>query len=156
MLLTHKSRAARFLAAASGDPRRRRIIRPVLTDSAVYAEGKRTEELRSLADAREASRRPNALVWIAMDRPTEEEFASVANEFGLPELAVEDAVEAHQRPKAERHEGTLFVVLRPARYVDETETVQFSEAHVFVGEGFVVTVRHSDVDGRRARKASAV
>jgi magnesium transporter len=117
----------------------------VLADSAVYAEGKRAEEPRSLADAREASRRPNALVWIAMDRPTEEEFASVAEEFALPELAVEDAVEAHQRPKAERHEGTLFVVLRPARYVDETETVEFSEAHVFVGEGFVVTVRHGEV-----------
>jgi magnesium transporter len=117
----------------------------VLADSAVYAEGKRAEQPRSLADAREASRRPNALVWIAMDRPTEEEFASVAKEFELPELAVEDAVEAHQRPKAERHDGTLFVVLRPARYVDETETVQFSEAHVFVGEGFVVTVRHGEV-----------
>ena len=92
----------------------------MLADSAVYAEGKRAQQPRSLADAREASRRPNSLVWIAIDRPTEEEFTSVANEFALPELAVEDAVEAHQRPKAERHEGTLFVVLRPARYVDET------------------------------------
>jgi magnesium transporter len=133
------------LPTASGGPHRRRIIRLVLADSAVYAEGKRAEQPRSLADAREASRRPNALVWIALDRPAEEEFAAVANEFGLPELAVEDAVEAHQRPKAERHDGTLFVVLRPARYVDETETVEFSEAHVFVGEGFVVTVRHGEV-----------
>jgi magnesium transporter len=80
-----------------------------------------------------------------MDRPTEEKFASVTEAFALHELTVEDAVEAHQRPKAESHDGTLFVVLRPARYVDETETVQFSEAHGFVGEGFVVTVRHGEV-----------
>jgi magnesium transporter len=59
-------------------------------------------------------------------------------------LAVEDALEAHQRPKLERYDGTLFVVLRPARYIDKTETVEFGEVHVFVGEGFVVTVRHGE------------
>jgi magnesium transporter len=68
----------------------------------------------------------------------------VAQEFGLHLLAVEGAVEAHQRPKLERYDGTLFVVLRPARYVDETETVEFGEVHVFVGEDFVVTVRHGE------------
>jgi magnesium transporter len=57
---------------------------------------------------------------------------------------VEDAVKAHQRPKLERYDETLFVVLRPARYVDETETVEFGEVHVFVGEDFVVTVRHGE------------
>jgi magnesium transporter len=57
---------------------------------------------------------------------------------------VEDAVKAHQRPKIERYDETLFVVLRPARYVDETETVEFGEVHVFVGEDFVVTVRHGE------------
>jgi magnesium transporter len=117
----------------------------MLVDSAVYVQGRRVEQPRSLTEAREASRRPNALTWIAIDQPSEEEFGSVAEEFGLPELAVEDAVEAHQRPKAEGYDGMLFVVLRPARYVEETETVEFSEAHVFVGEGFVVTVRHGDV-----------
>jgi len=59
-------------------------------------------------------------------------------------LAVEDAIEAHQRPKLERYGRTLFVVLRPARYLDESETVEFSEIHVFVGPGFVVTVRHGE------------
>jgi magnesium transporter len=66
----------------------------------------------------------------------------VAEEFGLHSLAVEDAVKAHQRPKIEHYDETLFVVLRPARYIDETETVEFGEVHVFVGEDFVVTVRH--------------
>ncbi len=68
----------------------------------------------------------------------------MAEEFGLHPLAVEDAIKAHQRPKIERYDGTLFVVLRPARYVDETETVEFGEIHVFVGEDFVVTVRHGE------------
>ena len=66
----------------------------------------------------------------------------MAQEFGLHPLAVEDAIKAHQRPKIERYDGTLFVVLRSARYIDETETVDFGEIHVFVGEDFVVTVRH--------------
>ena len=84
------------------------------------------------------------LAWIGLYRPTKEEFTSVAEEFGLHELAVEDAVQAHQRPKIERYGDTLFVVLRPARYLDAQEEVEFSEIHVFVGENFVVTVRHGE------------
>jgi magnesium transporter len=84
------------------------------------------------------------VAWIGLYRPTEEEFASVAEEFGLHELAVEDALEAHQRPKIERYGQTLFVVLRPARYLDAPEEVEFGEIHVFVGEDFVITVRHGE------------
>ena len=68
----------------------------------------------------------------------------MAREFDLHELAVEDAVKAHQRPKLERYGDTLFIVLRPARYVDETETVVFGEVAIFVGPQFVITVRHGD------------
>ena len=64
--------------------------------------------------------------------------------FGLHELAVEDAVKAHQRPKLERYGDTLFVVLRPARYVDETETVVFGEVAIFVGAQSSITVRHGE------------
>src|SRR5207253_9908477 len=60
------------------------------------------------------------------------------------ELVVEDAVQAHQRPKIERYDETLFVVLRPARYLDDVEEVEFGEVHVFVGADFVITVRHSE------------
>ena len=77
-------------------------------------------------------------------RPSAEEFTAVAREFELHELAVEDAVHAHQRPKLERYGDTLFLVLRPARYVDETETVEFGEVHVFAGPQFVITVRHGE------------
>ncbi len=68
----------------------------------------------------------------------------MAEEFKLHELAVEDAIVAHQRPKLERYGDTLFVVLRPARYLDAIEEVAFGELHVFVGQDFVVTVRHSE------------
>ena len=76
--------------------------------------------------------------------PEQHEVASLAAEFELHELAVEDAIVAHQRPKLERYGDVLFVVLRPARYLDETEEVEFGEVHVFVGPDFVVTVRHSE------------
>jgi magnesium transporter len=69
---------------------------------------------------------------------------AVAREFRLHELAEEDANKAHQRPKLERYGDTLFTVLRPARYVEETEKVEFGELHVFTGPGFVVTVRHAE------------
>jgi magnesium transporter len=67
----------------------------------------------------------------------------VAEAFGFHEVAVEDAIVAHQRPKLERYENTLFVVLRAATYIDTDEEVEFGEIHVFVGPNFVVTVRHS-------------
>jgi len=84
------------------------------------------------------------IAWIGLYRPSAEEFAEVAREFALHELAVEDAVNAHQRPKLERYGETLFCVLRPARYIDSTETVEFGEVHVFAGPRFVITVRHSE------------
>ena len=84
------------------------------------------------------------IAWIGLYRPGREEFAAVARQFALHELAVEDAVNAHQRPKLERYGETLFCVLRPARYIDETETVEFGEVHVFAGPRFVITVRHSE------------
>jgi magnesium transporter len=116
----------------------------MIVDSAIYVDGKRTAEPYSLRETYEACRQRRGLAWIGLYRPAEEEFASVAKEFGLHELAVEDAIEAHQRPKLERYGDTLFVVLRAARYIDESETVEFGEIHVFVGTDFVVTVRHGE------------
>jgi magnesium transporter len=78
-----------------------------------------------------------------MLRPTAQEIAAVAEEFTLHPLAVEDAVNAHQRPKLERYGDTRFVVLRPARYVDPVEVVELGELHLFLGPEFVVTVRHA-------------
>jgi magnesium transporter len=116
----------------------------MIVNNAVYVDGHKSVEPQSLKETYELVRDQEGLAWIGLYRPTEEEFTSVAEEFGLHELAVEDAIQAHQRPKIERYGDTLFVVLRPARYVDAQEEVEFSEIHVFVGENFVVTVRHGE------------
>ena len=116
----------------------------MIVDNAIYVEGRRSAEPGSLRETYEALREGRGVAWIGLYKPTGAEFASVAEEFGLHELAVEDAIQAHQRPKLERYGDTLFVVLRPARYLDAPEEVEFGEIHVFVGEDFVITVRHGE------------
>ena len=88
-----------------------------------------------------------------MYRPTEDELRAVANEFSLHPLAVEDALKGHQRPKLERFGDTLFVILRPARYLDAPEEVEFGEVHMFIGPNFAITIRHAESpDLGRVRK----
>jgi len=116
----------------------------MIVDNAIYVDGHRSEKPASLQETYEAVRERRGVAWIGLHKPTSEEFASVAGEFGLHELAVEDAIQAHQRPKLERYGETLFVVLRAARYLDRPETVEFGEVHVFAGKDFVVTVRHGE------------
>ena len=117
----------------------------VIVDSAIYVDGRRASEPGSLDETYQACRSREGIAWIGLYRPTGDEFESVAEEFELHPLSVEDALDAHQRPKLERYGETLSVVLRPARYLDESETVEFGETHVFVGKDFVITVRHSEV-----------
>lgn len=114
----------------------------MIVDGASYVDGSRTEASGSVSETYEACRAFGGVAWIGLLKPTEEEFAAVAGEFGLHELAVEDAVKAHQRPKLDRYGETLFVGLRAARDLDATETVAFAELHVVGGVDFVVTVRH--------------
>jgi len=116
----------------------------MIVDCAVYEDGHRREGSVALEEAYEAGRSDNVFVWIGLHEPTAEEFDSVAREFELHELAVEDAINAHQRPKLEVYGETLLVVLHPARYRDEEETVDYGEILLFVGDGFVVSVRHGE------------
>ena len=122
----------------------------VIIDRAVYQNGRRTAEPDDFAELHAACETADTIAWLGLYQPSNEEFSSVAREFGLHELAVEDAVKAHQRPKLERYGDTLFVVLRPARYMDETETVLFGEIAIFVGPQFVITVRHGDAPELRS------
>ena len=115
-----------------------------IVDNAVYVDGKRTLTPDSLDSTYEAMRERHGMAWIGLYRPGIEEINSVAAEFGLHRLVVEDAIAAHQRPKLERYGDQLFVVLRPARYIDETEKVEFGELHVFLGPDFVITIRHAE------------
>ncbi|QEV21044.1 magnesium and cobalt transport protein CorA [Streptomyces alboniger] len=126
-----------------------------VVQAALYRDGVRVATPSSLADTfRELREQRDGMAWIGLARPTEAELLSLAAEFDLHELAVEDALEAHQRPKLERYGETLFVVLRAARYLDAPEEVDFGELHVFVGPDFVITVRHAaapDLSGVRRR-----
>ncbi|MET7622061.1 magnesium and cobalt transport protein CorA [Streptomyces sp. NPDC005408] len=114
-----------------------------VVQAALYRDGRRVSTPDSLAQTfRQLREYPDGMAWIGLHRPTEAEVHSLAAEFDLHELAVEDALEAHQRPKLERYGDTLFVVLRAARYLDAQEEVEFGELHVFVGKDFLITVRH--------------
>ena len=118
-----------------------------IIDNAVYVDGIRTATPENLEQSVETLAAHGGMVWIGLYRPDEAEMSALAAEFGLHLLAVEDAVNAHQRPKLERYDNNLFTVLRPARYLDETETVEFGELHIFTGSNFVVTVRHAETPG---------
>jgi magnesium transporter len=118
-----------------------------IIDNAIYVNGARHAEPESLEQTFEMLALHGGMAWIGLYRPTADEMAAVATEFGLHELAVEDAISAHQRPKLERYGDNLFTVLQPARYLDATESVEFGELHVFTGKNFVVTVRHAETAG---------
>lgn len=119
-----------------------------VVDNAIYVDGKRAVVPSSLDHTFEELRAcptgTRSFCWIGLLRPSEQEIHAVAEEFGLHALAVEDTVTAHQRPKLERYGDLLFVVLRPARYVDPDEIVDIGEVHLFVGHDFVITVRHAE------------
>jgi magnesium transporter len=114
----------------------------VIVDCAVYKRGRRREGQLTVDAAVRACQDDDAFVWIGLYEPTEEEFEHVTNAFGLHEMAVEDAIQAHQRPKLEDYDNCLFLVLKPARYADREQMIEFGEILIFVGDNFVVTVRH--------------
>ncbi|MFV0127054.1 magnesium and cobalt transport protein CorA [Streptomyces sp. HMX112] len=135
--------AAAEAASAAASPSAPRAQGSVVQAS-VYRDGRKVTSPGTLAETyRRLRDEPGGMAWIGLHRPSEGELLSLAAEFDLHELAVEDALEAHQRPKLERYGDTLFVVLRAARYLDALEEVEFGELHVFVGADFLITVRHS-------------
>ena len=114
----------------------------MIVDQALYVDGKRSEEPFVLEGARHSCRDPHVFAWIGLYEPTEEEFAAVAAEFDLHELAVEDGHKvSHQRPKLELYDDTMLVVLKTARYVDSEEVVEFGEIALYISRAFVVAVR---------------
>ena len=143
----------RFLGTADGQDTgtREEYHGSAVVDCGVYVEGKREPGAFSPDEAlREACSREGAFVWLGLHEPAQAEMAAIARTYGLHELAVEDAVKAEQRPKLEQFGAVQFLVLRTARYVPHselTETSQIVETGqmmIFVGERFVITVRHGD------------
>lgn len=119
----------------------------MIIDCAIYDDGVRRPGDQPTVGARNAAAAADSFVWIGLFEPTEEEFAAVRDEFDLHELAVEDAMKAHQRPKLEVYDDTLFVVLKSARYKDLEEEVELGEILLFIGEQFAVVVRHGEASG---------
>jgi len=123
----------------------------------VYVDGERLpgspapEEAIAIARDKGGS----AFAWIGMHEPDATEFGGLAEQLGLHPLAVEDAVHAHQRPKIERYDDSLFAVFKTVRYVASeqpsarAEIVETGEIMVFLGRDFVVTVRHGEHGGLR-------
>jgi magnesium transporter len=115
-----------------------------------YQYGRRVPESDDVVDAlkRVRKRGGGGFVWLGLHEPTAEEFTGIAELFALHPLAVEDAVEAHQRPKLERYDDTLFAVFKTVCYVEHeeltatSEVVDTGEIMLFVGHDFVITVRH--------------
>ncbi|MFB6619601.1 magnesium/cobalt transporter CorA [Streptomyces sp. NPDC085524] len=117
----------------------------VIVDCAIYKSGARAEGPADFSDALDEARATgDAFLWLGLHEPTEKEFDHVRDEFGLHPLAVEDALTAHQRPKLEVYDDSLFVVLKPVLYDEDTDTVTAGELMVFIGDSFVVTVRHGE------------
>jgi magnesium transporter len=125
----------------------------MIVDCAHYRDGRRQHEGRMRAEEAAAiCRSQPGFVWLGIVEPSPEELAAVQDTFGLHELAVEDAQSFHLRPKLETYEGGItFVVLRTARYVAEREEVEFGEVAMFVGPGFIISVRTGETDLHGAR-----
>src|SRR4051794_31168503 len=131
-------------------------VTSAVVDCAVYRDGKRVSDHVSPARAMERVRAEGGFAWIGLHEPTEREFAGIAQEFGLHPLAVEDAVQAHQRPKLERYDDSLFTVFKTIHYVEHaeltatSEVVETGEVMCFTGHNFIVTVRHGGQGSLRA------
>ncbi|HEU4678648.1 MAG TPA: magnesium/cobalt transporter CorA [Terrimicrobiaceae bacterium] len=127
--------------------------RPGVIDSAAYAQGVRVADVE-IADISEQLKHEDRFVWVGLYEPEEKLLREIQEEFGLHDLAIEDAHSAHQRPKLEQYDNCLFVVLRTAHLAGEPQHVEFGETHVFVGLRYVVSVRHGSLQshvGLRAR-----
>jgi magnesium transporter len=120
----------------------------VIVDCAHYREGKRQHEGKLPLDVAEKCVVGDGdFVWLGLFEPTEEELRDVGERFGLHELALEDAFVGHQRPKLEDYDDSYFIVLKPARYDDAKEEVEFGEIMVFVSRTYVIAVRHGLASG---------
>ena len=111
----------------------------MIVDCAEYFEGRRVAKV-AVADINEVLQKPNRFVWIGMQEPDDALLKTIQKAFGLHDLAIEDALRAHQRPKIETYGETLFVVLRTVEMKDQH--VELGETHFFVGHNFIVSIRH--------------
>jgi magnesium transporter len=152
---TPVERRCRGGASLRGDPGLPAYADRVIVDNALYRDGVRVDcgtDASDLAGVRARAVGPEDFVWVGLHEPTSEELAAVADLYDLHPLAVEDALSAHQRPKLERYDDSLFMALKTLWYVDEDDAVETGEINMFVGPKFVVTVRHGEGGGLHAAR----
>lgn len=115
-------------------------------DNALYRGGERHDTGCAATDLAGVRRcvESGDFTWVGLFEPTADELAEVAEIYHLPRFAVEDALNAHQRPKLERYDDVQFLVLKTLWYVDENDAVETGEIALFIGPDFVVTVRHGE------------
>lgn len=118
--------------------------KPMVVNVSAYEAGKRLGAI-TIDEISEVLARPQTFVWVGLYEPDEAMLSKMQEEFGLHELAVEDARNAHQRPKIETYGGSLFIVLKTANMKDRQ--VLYGETHLFVGPNFLVSVRHGETAG---------
>jgi magnesium transporter len=108
-----------------------------------YAEGRRVGDV-AISDISLVLKHPGVFVWVGLHDPSPELLQQIQQEFGLHDLAVEDAHAAHQRPKLEQYGDSIFVVLRPAILAPDQQSIELGETHLFVGPRYVVSIRHGN------------
>lgn len=111
-----------------------------IVNCAAYSAGRRTADVE-LNDIHEILKDTSQFVWIGLYEPSGDMLKRVQQEFSLHDLAVEDALRAHQRPKIELYGDSLFIVMRTAQ-INKERCIEFGETHFFVGANFIVVVRH--------------
>lgn len=116
----------------------------MIVDYALYKDGKRSAEPDNLPSMIQRAKRDGGFVWLGLAEPTQNEFEKVVGDFGFHPLAIEDAVNAHQRPKYEEFPGVQAFVLKTAFYEDKGSQISTGEIFCFLGEHFIVVVRHGN------------
>ena len=114
-----------------------------------YAEGRRVGNV-AIPDISEVLKHLGVFVWVGLHDPSPELLQQIQKEFGLHDLAVEDAQVAHQRPKLEQYGDSVFVVLRPAILTSDQERIELGETHLFLGPRYIVSIRHGETPGYAA------
>jgi magnesium transporter len=122
-------------------------------DSAAYADGRRVADVPIAQAGLALDQHPDRFVWVGLYEPGAAILQQIQQQFRLHDLAVEDAYNAHQRPKLELYDDTLFVVLRTAQLTGDPPTIELGETHVFVGRRFVVSIRHGSLHSHVALRA---
>lgn len=109
-----------------------------------YVDGTRVHDARTLEEAVKRAKGKHAFAWVGLLRPSEAELAEIAARFDIHPLAVQAIGKPHLRSKVEQFDDDLVLVVRAARYIESSETVEFGEVHLFVTDAAVVTVRMAE------------